>query len=181
VAVHQGDIMSAMKHLRSAPGVTDSLSETVASLEAQLASFYEEQVLAGGRSHGQLMQTVEGLEVQLKDLYDEREHAGHAPGAAADAEVAVRSLEAQVRALLDEKNEHEGAAEAGAIAVSSLDAQVRALLDEKVELEGAVSSLEEQVRALLDEKRDLEVQLEATRERARKATHSLIEQFVVGP
>ncbi|MCU0698678.1 MAG: hypothetical protein MUC96_19425 [Myxococcaceae bacterium] len=159
----------------------------IASLAAQLACFYEEQALAGGKTHGELMQTLESLEAQLKDVYEERERMGaeSAPIVAevdsTDPSLAVTSLEAQVRVLLEERDDEQAAADAGRVAVGSLEAQVRALLDEKAELEGTVGSLEEQVRALLDEKRELEAQLSGTRDRARRATHALIEQFVIEP
>ncbi|MDX2015469.1 MAG: hypothetical protein SFW67_35080 [Myxococcaceae bacterium] len=179
--------MSAVQHLRPAGNPVEPVTDMIASLEAQLACFYEEQALAGGRTHGELMQTLESLEAQLKDVYEERERMGaeSAPIVAevdsTDATLAVASLEEQVKVLLEERNDEQAAARDGALAVGSLEAQVRALLDEKADLEGTVGSLEDQVRALLDEKRELEAQLAGTRDRARRATHALIEQFVIEP
>jgi len=126
--------------------------EALRNLELQLACFYEEQFVAGGKSHGELMSTLENLETQLKDIYGEREQS--AP--------AMPQLEAD-------------------IALKSLEAQVGVLLDEKADLCEAASSLEAQVGVLLDEKAHLEQQLDVLRVRTRKAAHTLIEQFVVNP
>jgi chromosome segregation ATPase len=166
---------------------TEHLRETLQNMEAQLAGFYEEQFLAGGRTHGELMQTLDNLEAQLKDIYDEREVMGaeSAPIVAeidsSDLGLSVSSLEAQVHVLLDEKNEHQATAEEKSTSVDSLEAQVRSLLDEKTDASEAIGSLEAQVAALLDEKRDLEAQLSTIKERARTVTHALIEQFVINP
>jgi chromosome segregation ATPase len=132
--------------------LADSNHLALRNLEAQLACFYEEQFVAGGRSHGELMSTLENLETQLKDIYEEREQSGPAMSTI-DAQIALKSMEEQVGALLDEKSE----------------------------LSEAVGSLEAQVRALLDEKAHLEQHLDALRERTRKAAHALIEQFIASP
>jgi len=76
--------------------------EALRNLELQLACFYEEQFVAGGKSHGELMSTLENLETQLKDIYGEREQSAPAMPQL-EADIALKSLEAQVGVLLDEK------------------------------------------------------------------------------
>ena len=76
--------------------------EALRNLELQLACFYEEQFVAGGKSHGELMSTLDNLETQLKDIYGEREQSAPAMPQL-EADIALKSLEAQVGVLLDEK------------------------------------------------------------------------------
>ena len=74
---------------------THTSSETLASLEAQLVSLYAEREEQGNVQEMRAM--VASLEAQLCDLYANREAAS-----ASDSE-AIRSLEAQVIGLTDEK------------------------------------------------------------------------------
>lgn len=113
---------------RQAEGTTSdgSSSEsdaTIESMEAQLRSLYEERqqwtgsdlqdradsfeaqlraIYAERQEQGNLETSLQGLETQLADIYAERASSN---GTAAELEASVLSLEAQVRALLEERND----------------------------------------------------------------------------
>jgi len=73
------------------------LLDTVASLESQLVSLYEERHSEG--DGGLLQQTIASMEEQLIVLYDEKSNAQGTPG---HLEETVHNLEEQVVCMTDE-------------------------------------------------------------------------------
>ena len=73
------------------------LQDRADSFEAQLRAIYAER-----QEQGNLETSLQGLETQLADIYAERASSN---GTAAELEASVLSLEAQVRALLEERND----------------------------------------------------------------------------
>ncbi len=152
----------------------DELLETIASLEGQVTSLYEEKEAAGlstsggdsdglvalyeqkvalsNRNIAELQTALSSFEHQLETLYSDRETAGGTDAVALTA--TIDGLNAQLNALYDEK------ADGGDLAtvVDGLNSQLTALYDEKLAdggLAATVDGLNAQLAALYDEKADL--------------------------
>ena len=87
---------------------SSTLQQTLASLTEQLHALYEEREhgafadTAGTPDHAALLASLQSFEAQLHALYHERDQA---PYGHAEAIEMVASLELQVAALLDERND----------------------------------------------------------------------------
>lgn len=113
------------------------LRTSVDSLAAQLAEFYEAREHAttgssGGHApdHQALHDTLGSLTEQLHALYDERAHAPYSHLEAIDM---VQSLEAQVAALLEERNDLAEQLDRAAHDVSSAKRRARELVNALVD------------------------------------------------
>ena len=151
----------------------DELLETIASLEAQVTSMYEEKEAAGfstaggdsdglvalyeqkvalsNRTVADLQTALASFEEQLAGLYADRETLGDA--SVGDLAEALASLEAQVVALYGEKEDDAASADT----IDGLNAQLSALYDEKSEqgdMPAVIEGLEEQLHALYRERED---------------------------
>jgi hypothetical protein len=84
------------------PSATNAQDEALTSLEAQLKALYEEKEQLGENSS--LHASLKSLEEQLVSLYAERERSGTVPSMGGAYEM-VENLEAQVIALIDEKQQ----------------------------------------------------------------------------
>jgi len=151
----------------------DELRETIASLESQVTSMYEEKeagglTSAGGDSDGlvalyeqkvalsnrtvaDLQTALHSFEDQLAGLYEDREALGDT--SVGDLSEALTSLEAQVVALYGEKEDSAGAADM----IDGLNAQLSVLYDEKSEqgdMPAVIEGLEAQLHALYRERED---------------------------
>ena len=150
----------------------DELYETIASLEAQVTSLYEEKEAAGfsatggdsdglvalyeqkvalsNRTVADLQTALASFEEQLAGLYAEREAYGD--GSAGDVAEALASLEAQVVSLYAEKEEKAAADFFGGFKpeLSELYGTTSEQLDQRNIIEG----LEAQLHALYRERED---------------------------
>jgi chromosome segregation ATPase len=90
------------------PADHGAVQDTLASLTEQLHALYEEREqsafvgTAGSADHSALLASLQSFEAQLHALYAERSQAAYGHGEAIEM---VASLESQVAALLDERNE----------------------------------------------------------------------------
>lgn len=151
----------------------DELRETIASLEAQVTSMYEEKEAAGLSSSGgdsdglvalyeqkvalsnrtvsELQTALGSFEDQLAGLYADREALGDS--SVEDLTEALTSLEAQVVSLYGEKEASAGTEQV----IDGLNAQLSALYDEKAEqgdMPDVIQGLEAQLHALYRERED---------------------------
>jgi chromosome segregation ATPase len=167
----------------------DDLRETIASLESQVTSLYEEKEAAGLSSGGgdqdglvalyeqkvalshrtvaALQTALASFEEQLAALYDDKAEAG-------DSSVVIEGLEAQLHALYQEREEQELVVQPGASDTSALMATIHSFEEQLasmyeaqashehgvVEAHLMVASLEPQLAALLDERDDLAAALQ---------------------
>ncbi len=195
----------------------DELRETIASLEAQVTSLYEEKeasgfTTGGGDSDGlvalyeqkvalsnrtvaELQTALASFEAQLDGLYAERE--AHGDGSASDMAAALTSLEAQLHALYREREDSEFAAQLGTAETGTLLATIQSFEEQLAsfyelqstnayglaEANQMVQSLEPQIAALLDERNELvdalrakEAELERSRSKAKDMVAALMEQ-----
>ncbi|MDX2192223.1 MAG: hypothetical protein NW201_02645 [Gemmatimonadales bacterium] len=145
------------------PVSPEDLQETVASLEAQLMTLYEEKegggfggvdtdvvalyehkVRAATRQLEQHRLMVDSLEAQLRSLYEDRETAPAAPDA-------TESLVQQLHVLYHEKEHSAG----HAAMVESLEAQVAVLLEERDELQQRLVTQETEAARALSRAKDM--------------------------
>jgi len=110
------------------------LRATVESFSAQLADFYEEReqqgTLVDASSLAELHASIQSFEAQLHALYDERASAPFGHGEAVDM---VHSLEAQIVALLEERNELAEQLDRAAQDVSTAKRRARELVNAVVD------------------------------------------------
>jgi len=111
------------------------LTATIEGLDSQLHSLYSERESAGEESL-MLRQTVENFEQQLAALYSEREIDGYVSRFIGNIDIAhaARSYEEQLHAIYEEQSKTRyGITEANSM-VDSLEHQVAALLEERNEI-----------------------------------------------
>jgi len=104
--------------------------------DESLTALYEDKQRLSARTVADLRASVDSFSAQLAEFYEEREQHGAAAGVGSSAEllVSLQSFEAQLHALYDERaREPFGHGEAVEM-VHSLEAQVVALLDERNDL-----------------------------------------------
>lgn len=102
------EFYQAREHGNGSAESNEALTETLASFTAQLNVLYEEREQSAftanldAPGHADLLASLQSFEAQLHALYDERANAPYSHHEAIDM---VHSLEAQVAALLEERNE----------------------------------------------------------------------------
>lgn len=147
------------KQRLSARTIAD-LRESVESLSAQLAEFYEarEHGHSTGGNTTAMQITLDSLTQQLHALYEEREHGAFAAAPSGDLatlQATVRSFEEQLHALYDERaHAPYGHGEAVAM-VHSLEAQVAALLEERNDLADQLARAADEVAGAKRKAREL--------------------------
>ena len=113
----------------------DEEAMTIEGLDAQLRSLYEDREFSTDE-HVALRETVDNLERQLVSLYEERENQQYVSGfsSAADIAASARSFEEQLHALYEEQSKVRYGVTDANFMVDSLEQQVAALLEERNEL-----------------------------------------------
>lgn len=102
------EFYEAREHATDTATSHDAMSDTLASLTAQLHALYEEREESAFTAslatpdHAALVASLQSFEAQLHALYDDQARAPYTHHEAIDM---VSSLEAQVAALLEERND----------------------------------------------------------------------------
>jgi chromosome segregation ATPase len=110
------------------PGGSDSdAAATIESMEAQLKSLYEERQHQAAAGDTELQDRADSFEAQLREIYSERQETG-------DIETSLRGLETQLADIYAERATSTGSVAQLEAAVLSLESQVRALLEERNDL-----------------------------------------------
>lgn len=105
---------------------SDILKDTIANMEAQLISLYEEKsTMAVQGNNQELIEMVSSLEEQLQSLYAEKEDATDSSDN--HTQEMIRSLEEQVISLTNEKMELEQKMEQFEKEVDSMHTRTRSL------------------------------------------------------
>lgn len=122
-----------------------ALEETVAGLDEQLRSLYEERS-AEAFEQSQVHETLTSLTDQLHALYEERElSATVTPSGSLALEETVRGLEEQLHALYAEREAQPHSTEEAAAMVASLTDRVAVLLAERDALTLALQHVESKI------------------------------------
>jgi chromosome segregation ATPase len=110
------------------PGASGSeAAATIESMEAQLRTLYEERQQQAGAGASDLQDRADSFEAQLRAIYAERQEQGN-------LETSLHGLETQLADIYAERATGNATVTQLEAAVQSLESQVRALLEERNDL-----------------------------------------------
>lgn len=134
----------------------EELKMTVEGLNAQLHSLYEDRE-GSTEECQVLRETVKNFETQLASLYQDREHADYLSRFPVDVDVAAaaRSFEEQLHAIYEEQSKARYGISEANIMADSLEQQVAALLEERDELADTLTKARQTAAEQRSKARDL--------------------------